>query len=447
MKGGKKRKSIQSRFKTGHSRYKGCEVYLLPCEPKLEPYKLRNTKDNYSDDGHDEYFVSHVGSEERMWNESFRAHQKQNPNCQDNLRMEKTRQAIISTDWLLHCETCPYRSESYMMYRKVSAKHRGQKHSTLNLSLGAALLNSPIGPQVCTELLLTIGIDPGNKSGLQKVMNAAGEITVEIGLEHLSDEQEKLRTLCEAKGVKSKMAEDSRFNNHQSSSVAPGTFQAATQAVSTFCSFTTNKVIEVFVANKHCAKAFALRGKGRVVNCPDHEGKCSANMKMEDPIGNEGRYTKHVARKFKKDKTPCDELVVDCDSHGGKDFADELGGVEILKDPIHLARGQKRNMIRYNFSNDMFAGHTAAQKAHSKTRFCEDVRLRCTGEINAVIEQSQYLDSDQEKRNFVTNKLKSVPDGIVHCYRGDHSKCQNLTYACKPQENKLWPKMRLKICC
>ena len=32
---------------------------------------------------------------------------------------------------------------------------------------------------MCRELLLTAGIDPGNKSGLQKLMNAAWEIIVD----------------------------------------------------------------------------------------------------------------------------------------------------------------------------------------------------------------------------------------------------------------------------
>ena len=436
MKGRLKR--LQSRFKKGHSKYKGCDEYLPPSEQTEEPYNLRSSKDEPTTD---EYFISHVGCQESMWNESFRAHLNQSLNCEGNLKMKKTRHAVLSTDWLLHCDTCTFKSTSYMMYKTVPARHCGQKHSSLNLAFGAGMIKSPIGPQVCREMLLTAGIDPGSKSGLQKVMNAAGEIIVGLGQDHLLEEQKKVQILCKEEGVKSIMAEDLRYNNHQSASPAPGTFQAGTQAVATFCSFNTDKVVDVFVANKHCAKAFALRGKGIVVNCPDHDGKCSANMKMEDPIGNEGHYTRQIAQRFKQNGTPCDDLLVDGDSKGGNEFSDEMGGnVEVLKDTVHLARGQKRRLSKYIYSKEMFVGESADQKSHAKSRFCEDVRLRCTAEFNAVIKLSQDLDSDGEKKAFVTNKLANTPHGIVECYKGNHALCQKLTFACKPQENKPWPK-------
>ena len=53
-------KRLKSRFKKGHSKYKGCDEYFTPSE---EPYKLRSSTDETTGD---EYFISHVGCQESM---------------------------------------------------------------------------------------------------------------------------------------------------------------------------------------------------------------------------------------------------------------------------------------------------------------------------------------------------------------------------------------------
>ena len=436
-----KGQGLQTRFKTGHMRLPGLEAYLNESVPRSTPPQLKPRAIEKNTDH--EYFVTHRGQQELMWNESFAAHKKKNQNCIGYLRLDKRRQAIISTEWRLCCELCSFKSNKYPMFIYVPSTQRGQRSSSLNLALGAALIRSPIGPEVCREILMMIGINPGSKKGLQMAMNTSGRITVMLGLDNLLEEQANCKEI--RNGKLATISEDCRYNNSQFASSAPNTFQAATQAVSTFVSHTTDKVIDVVFANKHCPVKWSLQKKNIFVECPDHDG-CLANMKYEEPIGNEGKYTAQCARRLREREYGVGKLSTDRDSQGGKAFVKAYGKpVELLTDPVHLSRGQKKAACKIEFSQEMLGGGTASQRSHNRNRFCEDVKLRCTAEFNAAVKLSSDQKTDDAKKEFLIDKLRSVPFTMTQCYQGNHYKCQAFSSTCKPAQQQLWPKPCLPV--
>ena len=433
-------KDLATRFKDGHKRLAGVEGYLEPAEPRTKPPVLRYYNEENTNDK-DEYFITHIGSQEMMWNESFSAHLKKNPHCTGKLCLNKKWQAVISTQWSLKCDQCPYESDRYCMYKPVMSNKRGRKKSTLNLALGAALLQTPIGPWVCEEILLTLGIDPGSRIGIQRVMTESGKITVRLGKENMKEEQIKSELLRD--GKKDTLSADTRYDNNQYSSPTPGTFQAGRQSVTTVVSHTTNKVIDTVFGNKHCPVAWALKRNNINVTCPEHEG-CLANLKFEDPIGNEGRYTRESARRLKDSNYKVGKIVTDKDSKGANAFADEYGEfIELLSDPVHLSRGHRRSTKQVPFSDTMFPG-TKRQKQFAKGRFAEDLKLRCTAEFNVAVILSKdpalKLETDEERKIVLTDSLSTTPEAILNCYKGDHSSCQANSFVCKPEDGRLWQK-------
>ena len=126
------------------------------------------------------------------------------------------------------------------MYDKTPIGPKGgNSSSTLNLSLGAALIGSPIGPSVCNEILLTVGINPGTRQGLQSCMTKSGRLIEKIGEENLIEEQNISEQVDSGLGDVAKM--DGRYKNPNGSSKAPHTTQPATQAVLTVISENTKK--------------------------------------------------------------------------------------------------------------------------------------------------------------------------------------------------------------
>jgi hypothetical protein len=43
--------------------------------------------------------------------------------------------------------------------------------------------------------------------------------------------------------------------------------------------------------------------------CPEHPGKCTANLKLQDPIGKEDQATEETCREFLNDREPTATLL------------------------------------------------------------------------------------------------------------------------------------------
>ena len=179
----------------------------------------------------------------------------------------------------------------------------GPRTSTLNTALGAALLCSPIGAQVFREIFLSIGVDPGSEKGLNNLISKASQTIIQLAEESMTSAKQYLKK--EHKEIH--IAVDGRYNNRIFSSGATP-FQAATQAVFTTVELMTpeKKIIHIELGNKLCSK----RHKAHET-CDE---KCTANMELQDPIGNEGLYSMKTAAQLKKENLNIASVTSDGDS-------------------------------------------------------------------------------------------------------------------------------------
>ena len=401
--------------------------------------RTSKTKRSIKKDDSMEYFITQRRKQEDMWNDSFSKHNEFNSKCRGKLGLLKVTQAVLSTSWRLKCKRCSFLSKTYEMYDKSPHGPKGGgAFSTLNLSLGAAMLGSPFGPTVCQEFFLTLGIDPGSRTGMQACMTKSGKIIEKLGEANLIEEQHSSEKQDGGLGDVIKI--DGRYNNPIGSSKAPHTYQPATQAVLSVISENTKKVIDIVTANMLCPKQWQLSKRGINSPCPNHPG-CVANLKYTDQIGDEGRYARESAQRLKKTKT-IRAGCADGDSRGLTEFEKALGKkIEKLKDPRHLSQAQKGKISRSpKLSKRMFPAKTKKQQLHFQNRFSEDLKLRCTAEITAAIRLCPKDSSPAKKRAFVEKKLKFVPHAIVMCYRGNHKNCQQFSLACHPQAERFWGK-------
>ena len=105
----------------------------------------------------------------------------------------------------------------------------------------------------------------------------------------------------------------------------------------------SKKIIGVVTKNKLCHK----RSQG--TKCPDHPGKCTATLMMDQPIGREDLTTEEICREFLSDPEPTyvGQITTDGDSaayRGVQKAMKEHGQtVEALRDTRQLAQSQKKS--------------------------------------------------------------------------------------------------------
>ena len=146
--------------------------------------------------------------------------------------------------------------------------------------------------------------------------------------------------------------------------------------------------------------------------------ECTANLKLQDPIGNEDQATEEICREFLTDREPTliSHFTTDGDSaafHGVERVMAEHGQVvESLRDTRHLAQSQKKAVDNAKFSEEMFPGRTAAQRLAIQRKFSVDFMKRCTAEYDTAVKKYR---GDTEK---LVNTLSYTADAIVLCYSG-----------------------------
>ena len=440
------RKRRASRFKTGHP----CLATKATNESNTDdtsrdqyPTRGKKATVHIEHDTKNEYFISNVGLQEKMWNSSFKEHIQSSPGCNGSLLLHKKQQFIISTSWLLKCDTCTYAGNVFKMYLEsnLDESKPGTKPSSLNLALGAALIKSPIGPNVCHEIFLTLGIDCGSMRGLQNAMTSSGRKIFDLGNENLDAERQRASLEAE-EGEGNVGIFDTRYNNPIYGSSTPHTFQPATQAVTTVVSNITKKAVDVVTANKHCPKCWNAPRKETTEKCKD----CIADTKSNEAMGDEGKYARQSARTLKKANCNFTGVCTDRDTTAADSFQEEWGEpLEKFVDPLHAARGQKRACLNATFSDAMLSGNNKKDKGFAKKRLAEEIKQRCTAEISAAIKHctnkaNQSKANNTDLKSDVQNALTTTPFAICECYKGNHKYCQKSSFVCKPKEDKLWDK-------
>ena len=382
----------------------------------------------------DEYIIINISCLEGAWNSSNQQHRVNSPQCLGFLNMQKELQSCLSTSWSLRCDSCTFHSETYRMFKTVPTAARGRKPSSLNRALGVALVKSPIGATVFSEIFLTLGINPGSVQGLTDIINAGSEICTNLCDQNTAAERQKLKHVPDVA-----IEGDARYNNHINGNTP---FQAGTQVTWTVCENVSpeKKIIHVVTENKLCTQGARLRTKGEHVSCPEsHPGLCTATMKASESIGSEGRLASQSACVLKKEEIPLKIFTTDCDCEMANAFKEHFPNAEWLKDSVHFSRSQKKAIKAAKFSDTMFPG-TKVNRQRNQRWFAEDVRQRCCAEMTAAINRSTHMKDGSLKIAKTNAFLLQTPQAIVDCYQGNCHSCRDSSLVCSGESSYAWPK-------
>lgn len=389
------------------------------------------------------YRLLHAGKTCEMFNKAFHLHQQASPNCPTNLQFDFNAEQQRGVCWkeTLRCMYCTFRTESTKLFEEVETGLRGPNAAKPNISLWAALLDNPIMGTTLQEVFMALNCPAPSNSGLQYNANKVGPRIVDMVREDLKRERTHLKDVLESNGFPRQtpipVEGDGRYNNPLYWSRDRNPFQPATQSTYTISENVTpeKKIIGVVTRNKLCHN----RLKG--TRCPDHPGKCTASIQMDQPIGREDLAAEEICQDFLSDPEPTyiGQITTDGDSAAYRGVQRAMGEhgqtVEALRDTRHLAQSQKKAVDNAKFSDRMFPGRTANDRNSTKRKFSVDFMKRCTAEYEQAIKKHQ---GDTEK---LVNVLSHALDAIVNCYSGKcGSTCASHSLVCRGLPENCWPK-------
>ena len=377
------------------------------------------------------YAIFSIDELEHFMNESCIDHRLKNPDCYGYIKLKKNLQRVISTTWSMYCSKCSFQSKSYNMYKTKA----GTKKSTLNEALGIALVRSPIGPSVFSEIMLCLGVDPGSLKGLNNLVAGASQICNDVCEKHLSDVRAKFS------GHSIPLEADSRYNNPIGSRETH--FQGGTQSVLTVCENVTQRkeIIDFVVQNKLCVGCTRYRNRGINVAVGGHPN-CTATLELSHSIGAEGLSATQSGKKLKDAKIDVGHVTTDGDSKIGNSLKKEFPGAKVLQCSIHYARLHKKAICNAAFSPLMFDEKTKAARKTALKWFAQDLSERCSAELKLAVKSVSTLKSDEQIKQKLNTILKKTPDAIIDCYRGKCGRmCQKYSMACNGSKSKfVWKK-------
>ena len=389
------------------------------------------------------YNILNLDQVEQLFYYGYSHHQAASPTCRGKLTMHKTEHRIISTSFSLKCPLCKFSThppkQGLKMYKTINST--GRPASTLNLALGNALINSPIGITPYREIFMRLGLNPGSESGLHKLMKTNSNPTVvKLAQQSMASALKKLSNKCKG-GEGVGVSVDSTYNNRPNSLTF---FQAGTQSVFSVIEDESpeKKVVQVILESKLCTTKHILLKMGQPADCPNHAG-CTADLKPSDSIGQESRPALTSATKLEQAGVILSRLTNDGDDVVIPAYRQIFKQCLNFKDPIHYSKCQKRYIERKRFSLSMFPGTTAEGRRRKQSRFAEDVRQRCTAEISGAMRtiQKEQKNRKRDITDKIIDKLKHTTEATIQCYKGNCTLCETDSLVCNGKEGKPWPKL------
>ncbi|XP_077863275.1 uncharacterized protein LOC144346282 [Saccoglossus kowalevskii] len=258
------------------------------------------------------------------------------------------------------CQMCGYTCKKVPLYEVSKKAGPGRKAATANDRLQVGLMGSPIANTGIRKILLTTGIPAPATSGMQKCANNIGQAIVKLNKEDMAAQLDHVNSVKHLRGATADTAlpveGDARYNNPLWSASGKTPFQPATQITYTICENVTakKKILSVYTGNKLCKTAERQRNKGLIVNCPEHDGHCSANIQPGATIGDERSASMKC---MEGQKFTVSHFTSDGDSkgHHGIEMT-QHEPVDHLIDIRHLCGGMKKKIGNTAFSATMFPG-------------------------------------------------------------------------------------------
>lgn len=404
---------------------------LRPSSAKKEPVDMSCEGDNGD---LNTYRLFHLNELCTLFNKSFTEHGRLSKNCKGLLVFDMSKEEKWGLSWkeTLCCSKCSYQSESTKLYTEINVPNqRGRKAASINYGLQVGLSNNSIGNAGIKNILQSINVPPPCLSGMQKNANKVGYMLQDLNQADMNNIRQTLQEVSRQRGqsinTPINIEADTRYNNRLNSGVGKTPFQPATQATLTIVENHTphKKVIGVHTASKLCSYAINARKYGVTPNCPNHDGICTANVNLDEAIGNEEKWAYRAYKDIlEKDEIPLQlaDVTTDGDStiiKGVIKAAEEkLCNTDIANSRCtrHLSESQKRAILRTEFSKSAFPGKNNKERDHFKRLFALDLKYRCQSEFNCA--QKMH----KGDLNKMVRTLSFSTDAIIDCY---DNKCGN----------------------
>ena len=408
--------------------------------------------------------ILHTGLLITMFNECMHVHKNLSPDCEGSFQWNSDACQKWGLGWRmgLKCDSCEFKSKKYNLYEEqqmTEGPKRGGKAAKMNLGLQIGLMTTSVGIEGVRGVMLAAGVPMPAKNSMQKCANKVGDAIVATSEADMRERRKKLQELNLIRGFDPNtpigLAGDGRYNNSiGDEEITPG--QGATQMTYHFTETETpfKDIVGLYTGNKHCKTREYYSAKWqKAVECPNHPGTCTANLKQTDVIGDEFRAAEQcVTGMVEKDsqKINIGYLTTDGDSRacdGAQAAQSKYSStiIENLRDTRHFSQSHKKAIRKVKFSARMFPGPTKADKEKQHRQFAIDIKSRCHREYNKA---HKKLAGDMKK---LVNKLSYTADAIVDCVdRKCGDKCRKHSFICSGGKKNYWKTSYLppstKIC-
>ena len=430
----------------------GAEIDVHVLRPQRSAEEIKETPQKVAE--RETYRIFHYGRVEDLWNIAISGHRQWSPRCHGRLEFDLTSEVKWGLGWIekLMCKNCKYQSPSMKMYEEVETGKPGRKSGGLNRAVQVGLSHCMIGNSALRDLLLALNIPAPSEYGMQLQANNVSQVLESVNQKDMDARLDRLVRQCEYKVGKETFAPiivegDARYNNPMASCTGKTPYQPGSQVVYSICENVTpqKQVIGIAIKNKLCKTAESLRHQGKPAICPSHSGHCSANLKPEDSIGNEGLWAHEIFTKMFKGRPSLaiKYFTTDGDSRaftGLQTVQSELSPVIPLqmRDPRHLTENLRNALKKENFSLRMFPGPTKAARDKQQASFALELSRRCTAEFEACHKKCNIDLAKMRK------ELANVPQTLVLCYQGDCSDCNDFSHVCGSRKKIPWKKAFLE---
>ena len=359
--------------------------------------------------------------------------------CDKDLEWDKVREVKWGLCWTmaLKCEHCGYKGQAKKLYHEAKRPGRGRKAGTANIGLQVGLTHSMISNTGARNILMAANVVPPSYSAMQKQANKVGQAITNLNTESMAVHRQQVRDVCEHRGLGSNhpipVEGDGRYNTPLWSGAGKTPYQPATQMTYTVCENVTpaKKIIAVQTTNKLCSRAKYLRSVSHEnITCPNHSGRCTADIRPQDSIGDEERAARLITEHVSKD-TNIGFFTSDGDSRAQKGATSTNNNIVCLKDTRHLTQCMRKQLEKLTFKPSIFPELSGEDRTRAHNRFAREISQRASGEYKLC-----YKHHDG-KLNAIKRDLTYATDAIIMCFSGKCGKmCQKYSYICKGRGRK-----------
>lgn len=379
-----------------------------------------------------------------MWNEVFREHGIESPACDGYLDWDLSKEEKRGSAWreVATCSKCQYKSKTYNLYDEVITNRPGRRAAKINLGRQVGIQHTPGGTTSYRQVCMASNIPPPSVSGMQHTSNIVAKSIESKNKEDLKHQREKVKRVKTLRGDNPhtiNVQGDGVYSNRIYSGIGKTPFQPATQSTYTVAENETFKhnLIDTNPKSKLCSAKYKKHKVSTKVG--EHAGFCSANLNMQDSIGDEQSRARECFEELRKDGLEVNEVTTDPDGSAYKAaecmFTEGRTSTKPVHylDTRHISANHRKFVTNLSSVCDIMPARLKTQRKRLHGSFASDIAARCHAECTQA-HYRYYNDIDR-----ISGRLSHIANAIVDCYCGDHNKCRLYSFVCSKHKNmKSW---------